>query len=51
LHTEKDFPGTGIGLSIASKAAEKHGWKIDAESATGKGAKFHLRIPQKDLSA
>lgn len=45
LHTESEFPGTGIGLAIAHKAAQRMRGKLWAESASGKGATFFLEIP------
>jgi len=42
-------PGAGVGLCVAKRIAEKHGWEITAESdGLGKGASFYVRIP--DLS-
>lgn len=37
--------GTGLGLSISKKIIETHGGSIRAESQTGKGTTFFIRIP------
>lgn len=39
--------GTGLGISISKKLAEKLGATISFESEEGKGSTFYLRIPKK----
>ena len=37
--------GTGLGLSISKRIVAMHGGDISVESALGKGATFHIRLP------
>jgi PAS domain S-box-containing protein len=46
LHTDRDYEGTGIGLAIVRKAAQKLGGAVRLESEPGKGSTFYIRLPQ-----
>jgi signal transduction histidine kinase len=46
LHSQKEYPGSGIGLAHCKKIVEMHGGKISVESIFGKGTTFHFNIPK-----
>ena len=47
LHAKSEYEGTGIGLAMCKKIAQNHQGDIIAESAEGRGAQFHVLLPQK----
>lgn len=45
LNTKDEFEGTGMGLAISRKIAERLGGTIAAESTPGEGAEFRILLP------
>jgi signal transduction histidine kinase len=40
-----DYKGTGIGLAVVAKTAERMGGKVGVQSEFGKGSRFWIRLP------
>ena len=46
LHSEDDYPGTGIGLAIVKKSVIMLGGQVWVESEPGRGSTFYLKMPK-----
>jgi PAS domain S-box-containing protein len=46
LHTEEEYPGTGIGLATVEKSVELLGGRVWVESKVDEGSIFFVRLPK-----
>lgn len=51
LHTDEEYEGVGMGLTLARKIVARHGGRLWHESAPGRGSVFVVSLPSAPVAA
>jgi two-component system, chemotaxis family, sensor kinase Cph1 len=51
LHTQKAYPGTGIGLAVCRRVVTRHGGRIWIEPGASQGSTFVFSLPNVEEEA
>ncbi|MCU7892650.1 MAG: PAS domain S-box protein [Candidatus Thiodiazotropha sp. (ex Ustalcina ferruginea)] len=49
LHSQEEYPGTGIGLAIVAKAVRMMDGEVKVESTLGEGSRFTILLPVAEI--
>lgn len=51
LHSDTEFPGTGIGLATVQRIVHRHGGHVSGDATPGAGARFRFTLGSADRAA